>query len=170
MKNNQIKFEYIKSHWYLDEGVIYSQRTHMPISFSCKSSKNKHRFAMVNLAGGIETSICIHDAIWMMHHNRPLPDGKFEVHHVDGNILNNNPSNLVLMSNRMHRLYHRYIAGAKGYYYNAQCLTSPWKAQVHLPIGRRITKSFATEAEAQAFVAYHRAPIIKAFKQLGLPV
>lgn len=168
MKNNAEKFEYIKGHWYLDERVIYSQRTHMPISFSCKV-RSGYRFKIIKI-NGKQIALCIHDAIWMLANNKPLPDGDFEVHHVDFNMLNNDPDNLVLMSNRMHQLYHSYISGSKGYCYCACRPNKPWRAQVKLPIGRRINKCFATEAEAQAFVEYHRAPIIKAFKAMGLPV
>lgn len=99
-------------------------------------------------------------------------DGWFVIHHIDLNPANNAPDNLILMSHRMHRSYHHYINGGKGYTYTtaASCRLNPWQAQVSLPIGRRITKHFATEAEAAAFVAYHRAPIIKAFQAMGLPL
>ena len=168
MKNNAEKIQYVMENYYLDEGVVYRRDTHEVVPFNSKV-RTGHRFKTIKI-NGKQISLCIHDAIWMLANNKPLPDGDFEVHHVDFNMLNNDPDNLVLMSNRMHQLYHSCISGSKGYHYRACRPNKSWIAQVKLPIGRRINKCFATEAEAQAFVEYHRAPIIKAFKAMGLPV
>ena len=170
MKNNAEKFQYVMENYYLDEGVVYRRDTHEVVPFNSKV-RTGHRLKIIKI-NGKKISLCIHDAIWMLANNKPLPDGDFEVHHVDFNVLNNAPDNLVLMSNRMHQIYHRYVSGSKGYCYSAAPThhLKPWRARLNLPIGRRITKHFATEAEAQAFVDYHRAPIIKAFKAMGLPV
>lgn len=46
----------------------------------------------------------LHRAMWE-HHNGPIPAG-FHIHHVDGNTLNNDISNLECLSNREHRRTH----------------------------------------------------------------
>lgn len=170
MKNNQAKFDYIVSHWELRDGVIYRRDTHEAVSFG---SKNQHGYRHhVVKFNGKKMNIRPHEAVWMFYHNRPIPDGDFHIHHIDLNPANNAPDNLILMSPRMHRLYHTYITDSKGCTFNAapQSHRAPWMAQVRLPIGRVIRKCFATEQEATAFVAYHRTPLIKAFQAMGLPL
>lgn len=168
MNNNKIKFAYIKEHWELRGNVIYSKRTNKPNTFSSQGKDNRR--AQKIKVNGKSCSVYIHDAVWMLHHNKPLPDGDFHVHHVDLDPQNNAPDNLVLMSHRTHQFYHKYISGSKGYRYVAGCKARPWYVFIRIPIGRYIQKYFATEAEAIAEVARHRAPILKAFKELGLPL
>ncbi|ENH1243120.1 HNH endonuclease [Escherichia coli] len=170
MRNSAEKFKYVTENYYLDDGIVYSKATHEVVPFT-GAGAHGHRKTAIKV-NGKRLALYAHDAVFMLHHNRPLPDGAFVVHHVDFNELNNAPGNLVLMSKRMHSIYHHYIAGDKCYCYRADANhhLKPWYALVSLPIGRRIGRYFATESEAAAFVEYHRAPIIKAFKQLGLPV
>ncbi|EPB1884566.1 hypothetical protein ACRB8Q_001327 [Escherichia coli] len=39
MNNNKIKYEYVKEHWQLRDGIVYSKRTGGPVSFSSKEKK-----------------------------------------------------------------------------------------------------------------------------------
>ncbi|EHV9042781.1 HNH endonuclease [Escherichia coli] len=170
MKNNQIKFQYVTEHYYLDDGVVYRRDTHDVVPFNVKCRRD-HRNTIIKV-NGKQMALAIHDVVWMLFHGKPIPEGDFHIHHKDFNPLNNAPDNLVLMSRRLHFAYHRYINGSKGYRFSADPThhLKPWEAQVKLPIGRCLHKYFATESEAAAFVEYHRRPIIKAFEQLGLPV
>ena len=50
--------------------------------------------------------ILYHHHVWMKENKRKIPKGLL-IHHIDGNILNNNPKNLQLMSFQNHtRLHH----------------------------------------------------------------
>lgn len=170
MNINQAKFQYVMKKYYLDGDVIYRRDTHEVVPFNSKSQQG-HRCKTVSI-NGKRIAITIHEAVWVLHNNKPIPDGDFHIHHKDFDVENNAPDNLVLMSRRMHQVYHRHINGSKGYSYCAAPShhLNPWHANIYLPIGRSIEKWVTTEAEAQAFVAYHRAPVIKAFQAMGLPV
>src|SRR5690349_8269732 len=47
----------------------------------------------------------LHEEIWKAI-NGPIPEG-YEIHHGDGNHLNNDPSNLVCLTDEEHREWHR---------------------------------------------------------------
>ncbi|ENG4064921.1 HNH endonuclease [Escherichia coli] len=167
MKNNQAKFDYIKSHWYLDAGVIYSQRTGKALAFSVVNESGRRSQIITRNGEKKSLNIQVHQAIWMLSNNQPIPEG-FVIHHLDLDFTNNAPENLILLSKRAHQFYHRYIKGAKGYsYVPSSSKVKPWMARVSLPIGRVIARHCGTEEEARAFVLKHQSPTLKALKAKG---
>jgi hypothetical protein len=55
----------------------------------------------------------LHRAVWEHHNQRPVPDG-WDVHHIDGNRLNNEPSNLQAMPKDEHARLHAALAEKGG--------------------------------------------------------
>ncbi|ENT4928270.1 HNH endonuclease [Escherichia coli] len=105
--NNKIKFQYIKRLWFLNDGIVYSKRTGKPVSFPGKNPKGQgHRFAVVKI-NGEHYYILIHEALFMLHHDRAIAEGK-EIHHKDGNPANNAPDNLIELTRKQHRRIHKY--------------------------------------------------------------
>ncbi|WP_157942635.1 HNH endonuclease signature motif containing protein [Escherichia sp. MOD1-EC6099] len=163
--NNELKFQYIESHWELRDGIIYSKRTGKPIGFSSKSTNG--RGGSVVSYNGKHLIIQEHQAMWMLSNKQAIPDN-FVIHHRDLDYTNNAPENLILLSKRAHQFYHCYIKGAKGYSYDpAMSKVKPWFARVSLPIGRVIVRRCGTEEEARAFVLKHQSPTMKALKAKG---
>lgn len=103
--NNQIKYEYVKEHWQLRDGIVYSKRTGGPISFSSKNKKG-YRFANAQNKGK-RYNILMHEAVFVLLHDRPIAKGK-ELHHVDGNPENNAPENLIELTRKQHRRIHQF--------------------------------------------------------------
>jgi len=48
----------------------------------------------------------VHRLVWISANNQEIPRG-YQVHHIDGNKRNNNPDNLILLSEREHKKLHR---------------------------------------------------------------
>jgi len=48
----------------------------------------------------------VHRLVWISANNQEIPKG-YQVHHIDGNKRNNNPDNLILLSEREHKKLHR---------------------------------------------------------------
>lgn len=46
-----------------------------------------------------------HIEVWERHHGRPVPDGH-QIHHIDGDKLNNDPSNLLAVTPTEHKRIH----------------------------------------------------------------
>ncbi|EOV9955934.1 HNH endonuclease [Escherichia coli] len=105
--NNQIKYEYVKEHWELRDGVVYSKRTGKPKTFPSKTGHGR-RFQVIKV-NGKRYAIRIYDAIFMLFHDRAIAEGK-EIHHIDGNYENNAPENLTELTARQHRRIHKYQA------------------------------------------------------------
>ncbi|EON1607184.1 HNH endonuclease [Escherichia coli] len=103
--NNEIKFNHIKRLWFLKDCVVFSRATGKPIAFSSKG-KDGRRFTAIRINGKFY-SINIHKAVFMLHHNRPIAEGK-EIHHKDGNYENNAPENLIELTSKQHKRIHAY--------------------------------------------------------------
>ncbi|EHP9914058.1 HNH endonuclease [Escherichia coli] len=103
--SNEIKFEFIKKNWELRDGVIYSKRTGKPISF-CGTDNSGHRFTITPI-NGKRYCVRIHEAVFILHHDRPIAENK-EIHHKDGNPANNAVDNLIELTPKQHRRIHQY--------------------------------------------------------------
>ncbi|EES8118152.1 HNH endonuclease [Escherichia coli] len=103
---NQLKAEYILSHWQLRNGVVYSKITDKPAAFSGKDSCG-HRRQTIKL-NGKHFPIYIHEAMFVLFHRRPVTEGK-QLHHIDQNIENNAPDNLIELSPAQHNRIHAYL-------------------------------------------------------------
>lgn len=103
--SNKIKFEHIKRMWFLNNGIVYSKRTGKPKTFPSKTGGGR-RFQLIKVSGKYY-SVCIHEAIYMLHHDRPVAEGK-EIHHKDGNPENNEISNLIELTPKQHKRIHAY--------------------------------------------------------------
>lgn len=101
----EVKFQHIKRLWYLKEGVIYTRYGNKAVSFSCRTSRG-YRHANINVDGK-QYPVCIHEAVFMLYHDRPIIKGK-EIHHIDGNNQNNAVDNLIELTPTQHRRIHNY--------------------------------------------------------------
>lgn len=97
-------FEYVVNRWYLKDGIVYAYKTQKPIAFT--GNKENHYYRTVK-SKRVVAAIYIHQAVYMLHHNRPIGDGMV-IHHIDGNPLNNNPSNLIELTRKQHIRIHAY--------------------------------------------------------------
>ncbi|EON5755968.1 hypothetical protein OkiPb00532_16030 [Escherichia coli] len=163
--NNADKWEYVRHHWHLIDGKVYSLAYGHQIAFSSINTNGRgNRIAHYNGKG---LAIQEHQAVWMLQHKQAIPDN-FVIHHQDLDYTNNAPENLILLSKRAHQFYHRYIKGAKGYRYDpVTSQVKPWFARVSLPIGRVIACRCETEEGARNFVSKHQLPMLKALKAKG---
>ena len=66
-----------------------------------------------NKSGHFSRHICIHRAVWA-YFNDEIPDGKFNIHHIDLNPNNNAPHNLQLLTQADHRRLHNALLRTKG--------------------------------------------------------
>ncbi|WP_224695974.1 HNH endonuclease [Escherichia coli] len=173
----QLKYEYVIKNWELRGGIVYSKHTGKPIIFSLnKTNKRLCRSSVIPNAQRQETGIkgiliWRHEAVWMLHHNKPIPDGCFAIHHIDNNKLNDVPDNLILLSTRLHCLYHHFNKGDSEPYFltsNPRNKCSPWVGRVTLPTGQRLAKFFKTAEAAAEWVERQRKPIIENFKRMGI--
>ncbi|EJE3344120.1 HNH endonuclease [Escherichia coli] len=174
--NRQLKFDYITRNFELRGGVIYSRLTGGRVKFALNRANGRkmHSCHLTNNERLTRTTkyyaVYEHEAVWMLHHGKPVPDGNFCIHHIDGDPLNNEPNNLILLSARLHLLLHRLREGGKRYRLttNPRNKSAPWIARVNLPTGQRLGRCFRTEAEAAAWVERQEKPVINNFKKLGL--
>lgn len=98
------KFRYVVNHWFLQDGIVCSRRTRKPVAFRvgpCGHLQAKIRIRCCH------HNIKLHQAVFMLHHNRPIGEGMV-IHHIDGNKLNNHPSNLIELTQRQHHRIHAY--------------------------------------------------------------
>lgn len=107
--SNQIKYEYVKEHWQLRDGIVYSKRTDQPVAFASKNKDGRH-FQNTKINGKYY-SIFIHEAIFVLFHDRPIAEGK-EIHHKDGNPANNAIDNLIELTPTQHKRIHAYQCDA----------------------------------------------------------
>ena len=160
----QEQFDYVVKHWYLKDGVVYSLLTNKPVSFPC-NNRHKYYFTNVRYKGTKNNNIRLHHAVYMLHHNRPIGEG-MEIHHIDGNPMNNHPSNLVELTPRQHRRIHYYQSDdpMRGIHlrYGA------WVFQWHDADGREHGKTFHGINEAMKFRAEIEEPYRAELRALGL--
>lgn len=97
-------FNYIVEHWYLQDNIVYSHLTRKPVTFCVDGSGHLHLSLKVKCG---RLTIKLHQAVFMLYHNRPIGEGMV-IHHIDGNKLNNHPLNLVELTHRQHHRIHAY--------------------------------------------------------------
>lgn len=160
--SNKIKFEHIKKLWYLKDGVIYTRWGNKPKTFP---SKNRgRRFQMIEVNGKHYT-VHIYEAIFVLHHNRPIAEGK-EIHHIDGNYENNAIENLIELTPKQHRRIHRYqcddpLRGIDLY-------KGAWRFRWQDDKGRFRGRNFHSIDDAMAFRAEIERPRRQELRALGL--
>lgn len=161
--NNQIKYEYVKEHWQLRDGVVYTRWGNKPVSFSCKTG-NGRRFQMINVNGKLYP-VLIHEALFMLFHDRPIADGK-ELHHIDGNYENNAPGNLIEITRTQHKRIHQFQCDnpLRGIVLNQGAWCFQWQDDN----GRRRKRRFHEINEAMAFRAEIEEPRRQELRALGL--
>lgn len=98
------RFNYIVKHWYLQDNIVYSYLTRKPVVFCVGGGGHLHLSAKVRCG---RLTISLHQAVFMLYHNRPVGDG-LVIHHLDGDPLNNHPSNLVELTHTQHHRIHAY--------------------------------------------------------------
>ena len=160
---NNEKFKYIKRMWYLKDGVIYSKKTGKPVAFSSKNG-NGRRQQNIKIDGK-RYSILIHEAIFMLFHDRPIAEWK-EIHHRDGNYENNAPENLTELTDKQHKRIHRYQCDdpLRGIYLNRGTWIFNWCDDDGVHRGRR----FHEINEAMKFRAEIEEPRRQELRALGL--
>ncbi|HGG7419980.1 TPA: HNH endonuclease signature motif containing protein [Escherichia coli] len=161
--NNNLKFQHIKRLWYLEDGIVYSKRTDKPVSFSSKG-KTEHRFANTKI-NGKDRKVYIHEAIFMLFHDRPIAEGK-EIHHKDGNPGNSAPDNLVELTRAQHTRIHKYQTDDP---MRGICLNKgAWEFQWMDDNGIHRCRRFHGINEAMAFRAEIEEPRRQELRALGL--
>ena len=104
---NLEKFEYVVNHWFLKDGVVYAYKTQKPVIFYGDNGIG-HRYNNINYyKKGARAAVYIHQAVYMLHHNRPIGEGMV-IHHIDGDRLNNHPANLIELTRKQHQHIHAY--------------------------------------------------------------
>ncbi|EPU9834241.1 HNH endonuclease [Escherichia coli] len=102
---NQIKAEYILSHWQLRDGVVYSKITNKPVAFATKDKDGRHNQTI--RINGKEYKAFIHEAVFILFHRRAIDEGMV-IHHVDHDFTNNAINNLVELTPRQHSRIHAF--------------------------------------------------------------
>lgn len=163
MTNNELKFNHIKKLWYMKDGVIYTRYGNKPVAFPCKT-KNGYRFQVIKVNGRPYT-VFIHEAVYMLHHDRPIAEGK-EIHHIDGDNRNNEPENLIELTRTQHQRIHKYQCDApmRGIDLNK----GAWRFQWLDDDGNHHTRRFHGINEALAFRAEIEEPRRQELRALGL--
>ncbi|EON5138992.1 HNH endonuclease signature motif containing protein [Escherichia coli] len=161
--NNEIKFQYIKRHWYLEGGVIYTKRGNKPMSFASKTT-NGYRFQDIRV-NGKRRVVCIHEAIFMLFHDRPIAEGK-EIHHIDGDKQNNAINNLIELTPKQHNRIHQYQCDdpMRGIYLEQGFWRFYWRDNN----GKQHNRSFHGINEAMTFRAEIEEPRRQELHALGL--
>lgn len=156
------KFAYIVKHWYLQDNIVYSHLTRKPVTFCVNGSGHLHLSLKVKCG---RLTISLHQAVFMLYHNRPIGEGMV-IHHIDGNPLNNHPSNLVELTHTQHHRIHTYqcddpmrgIDLHKGY----------WRFRWLDDDGHRHEKDFYEINDAMKFREEIEAPRRAELRALGL--
>lgn len=160
--SNVIKFDHIKRLWYLKNGVVFTRWGNKPVAFS--SRVNGRRFAQATI-NGKSYSILIHEAVFMLFHDRPIAEGK-ELHHKDGNHENNAVSNLIELTRTQHKRIHKFqcedpLRGIRLY-------KGAWQFRWYGKNGRYRARCFQSIDEAMAFRAEIERPRRQELRALGL--
>lgn len=161
--NNEIKFNYIKRLWHLQDGVIYTRWGNKPVAFASKD-KDGRRFVKIEINYKAHI-LYIHEAAYMLHHNRPITEGMV-IHHVDGNYENNNANNLAELTPKQHRRIHTYQIDdpMRGIYLNQGAWTFKWMSDD----GKHRTRRFQGINEAMTFRDEIEEPRRAELRALGL--
>lgn len=161
--NNELKYNHIKRLWYLQGGVVYTRWGNKPVSFANKTN-NGRRYTAININGKTHP-VLIHDALFMLHHNRPIDEGK-EIHHVDGDYENNAVDNLVELTKTQHMRIHQYQVNAplRGIYLDS----GTWCFRWYGDDGRYRSRRFQGINEAMTFRATIEEPRRHELRALGL--
>lgn len=161
--NNQKKFEFIKEHWQLRDGIVYSKRTNNPVSFASKNDKGR-RFQSIEIKGE-RHKVYIHNAIFMLHHNRPIADGK-EIHHINGDYEDNAVDNLAELTRTQHRRIHQFQCNdpMRG----VSLDQGAWRFQWIGDDGKHTSRRFHSINDAMNFRAEIEEPRRKELRLLGL--
>ncbi|HGX8905950.1 TPA: HNH endonuclease signature motif containing protein [Escherichia coli] len=155
-------FEYVTKNWYLKDGIVYSHYTGRPISFEV--NHNGHLRHHVN-SGLLKGCIRIHQAVYMLHYNKPIGEG-MQIHHIDGNPLNNDPSNLIELTPKQHRRIHVYQSNDQ--MRGIRLYRGVWQFRWCDDNGRRCSKTFHGINEAMKFRAEIEEPYRAELRALGL--
>ncbi|EID7914414.1 HNH endonuclease [Escherichia coli] len=160
--NNEIKFQHIKRLWYIRDGVICLRYSNKPVSFSSKTN-HRHRLQAINI-NGKQHSVYIHDAIFMLHHDRPIAEGK-EIHHIDGNPENNVIENLIELTRTQHQRIHQYQRDnpMRGIGLHKGAWQFRWRDD-----GKQRARSFHSISEAMTFRDRIEEPRRQELRALGL--
>lgn len=161
--NNVIKFEHIKRLWYLKDGVVFTRYGNKPVAFSSKTGNGRH-FQIINI-NGKQYVVRIHEAVFMLFHNRPIDEGK-EIHHKDGNYENNAPENLVELTHRQHMRIHAYQCNdtMRGIMLDS----GAWRFRWYDDNEKYRSRSFHSIDDAMAFRAEIEEPRRQELRALGL--
>ena len=161
----QEQFEYVVKHWYLKDGIVYSHHTQKPVSFPGIGPGSYLYTNVREHFGGKCHKIQLHEAVYMLYHNHFIGEGK-DIHHIDGNPLNNQPSNLIELTTRQHRRIHYYQSDdpMRGIYLSKWAWVFQWVDAN----GRLHGKSFHGINEAMKFRAEVEEPFRAELRALGL--
>ena len=160
---NEIKFNHIKRLWYLKDGVVFTRWGNKPVSFSSKTGDCR-RFTSIEVNGKWH-NILIHEAVFMLFHDRAIAEGK-ELHHIDGNYENNAPENLTELTRKQHKRIHKYQTDdpLRGIHLNQ----GTWQFQWIDDNGRLRARRFYGINEAMTFRAEIEEPRRQELRALGL--
>ncbi|WP_215263078.1 HNH endonuclease [Escherichia coli] len=161
--NNKIKFQHIKRLWYSKDGVVFTRYGNKPVAFSGKD-KTGRRYTMIRV-NGKQYIIRIHEAVFMLHHDRAIAEGK-EVHHVDGNYENNAPENLIELTPKQHKRIHAFQCDdpLRGIF----LASGAWQFRWRNDNGRRRARHFHSINEAMTFRDEIEEPRRQELRALGL--
>ncbi|EFI8359052.1 HNH endonuclease [Escherichia coli] len=158
------KFHYVIDHWFLQDGCVCSKRTGKPLSFP-RIDNSGHLQACTCSTDRRHIHVYKHEAVYMLHHNRPIGEG-MQIHHIDGNPLNNCPSNLVELTPTQHRRIHAYQCDDP-----LRCIRlkkGSWEFYWTDDDGRQRSKSFHEINDAMLFRAEIEEPRRAELRALGL--
>lgn len=161
--NNELKFQHVKRLWYLKGGVVYTRWGNKPVAFSGKT-KHGYRFQDINI-NGKRYAVLIHEATYMLHHERAIAENK-ELHHIDGNPENNAVANLIELTRTQHRRIHNYQVNdpLRGIYIHR----GAWCFQWYNDYGCKHNRHFYSIDEAMAFRDEIERPRRQELRALGL--
>ncbi|EOW5686645.1 HNH endonuclease [Escherichia coli O187:H4] len=160
---NSEKFKYIKSHWYLRDGIVYSKRTGKPKTFPSKNNKGR-RYQIIEV-NGKHYPVLIYEAVFVLFHDRPIAEGK-EIHHKDGDPKNNAVSNLIELTRTQHQRIHKFQCDDP-----LRCIhleQGAWRFRWQDDNGHLRSRSFHGINEAMKFRAEIEHPRRQELRALGL--
>ncbi|ELS5869637.1 HNH endonuclease [Escherichia coli] len=157
------KFHYIVKNWYLQDGIVYSRHTRKPVATTV--TRNNHLELKICSSVSGSSHVFLHQAVFMLYHNRPVGDG-LVIHHIDGNPLNNHPSNLVELTQKQHHRIHAYQCDdpLRGIYLHK----GSWRFRWIDDSGHRCEKYFREINDAMKFREEIEAPRRAELRALGL--